>query len=462
MSAGTRPKPWETSQGQQENSSAGVAGGLGAEAEMPVLPPKPESLAQPGSSLDPQQQNMANTDAYGSGYNGNSYGSSLNRYGSSMGLGGGMYGSSYGMGSGIYGSSYGLGGAGYGGYGMGGAGYGGYGMGYGMGGAGFGLGGMGGLGDSTNQALSLLESLLLTFSSLTTLLESTYYATNNAMMSIGSVMGQIGAVTGVIGGIGSMFVNMGDEFKGLIKSLLRLVVKLIIKTLRLVGLDSGLGLGKISWMRNSVMKLLQSLNLDDELVSSSAKKDSQMVKEFIKWKRAESKEKRAGSKVWPMVVLLATVFSLPIIMKKLAEYHDQRRTPEQRQIQQQQHQQQTAGQRQIASAKASVDPKELTFAKAKYPFTPEDPSSNELALEKGDLVAVLEEPADSEWWYCRTRDGRMGYVPMQWLIVVKRAPAPVAAPTATLSPAESKIESSLSQPNGSYVAQAVNDSMIKH
>jgi peroxin-13 len=60
-----------------------------------------------------------------------------------------------------------------------------------------------------------------------------------------------------------------------------------------------------------------------------------------------------------------------------------------------------------------------------YDYLPQgNNSSMELEARKGDLVAVLtkNDPAGnpSEWWQCRSRDGRQGYLPSTYLEVLKR------------------------------------------
>jgi len=55
-------------------------------------------------------------------------------------------------------------------------------------------------------------------------------------------------------------------------------------------------------------------------------------------------------------------------------------------------------------------------------------------VKKGDLVAVLDKSdpsnegnnaAEGDWWRCRARDGRMGYLPAVYLETIQRRP-PVA------------------------------------
>ena len=52
----------------------------------------------------------------------------------------------------------------------------------------------------------------------------------------------------------------------------------------------------------------------------------------------------------------------------------------------------------------------------------------DLEVKKGDLVAVLSKSDPmgnaSEWWRCRARDGRVGYLPGVYLEAIKRKPQP--------------------------------------
>lgn len=71
-----------------------------------------------------------------------------------------------------------------------------------------------------------------------------------------------------------------------------------------------------------------------------------------------------------------------------------------------------------------LDPSKLTFAHALYPF--ETTSPQEISLKKGDIVAVLKttDPVtgspDTQWWRGRTRDGREGWFPRDYVEVIKR------------------------------------------
>lgn len=69
-----------------------------------------------------------------------------------------------------------------------------------------------------------------------------------------------------------------------------------------------------------------------------------------------------------------------------------------------------------------IDPSKLEFCRVLYDFTPEAGAAVQgvdLEVKKGDLVAVLSKSDPmgnaSEWWRCRARDGRMGYLPGVYL-----------------------------------------------
>ncbi|KAI7116113.1 hypothetical protein KC324_g19069 [Hortaea werneckii] len=82
-----------------------------------------------------------------------------------------------------------------------------------------------------------------------------------------------------------------------------------------------------------------------------------------------------------------------------------------------------------------LDPSKLDFCRVLYDYTPPlqpgQPTPTEgidLAVAKGDLVAVLSKSDPlgnaSEWWRCRARDGRVGYLPSPYLETIQRKPPP--------------------------------------
>jgi peroxin-13 len=97
----------------------------------------------------------------------------------------------------------------------------------------------------------------------------------------------------------------------------------------------------------------------------------------------------------------------------------------------------------------TLDPNKLEFCRVLYDFTPDTNMNSvqglDLAVKKGDMVAVLSKTDPmgnpSEWWRCRARDGRMGYLPGVYLEVIKRSqPAQITSGSQAASPAGSRAQ----------------------
>lgn len=115
----------------------------------------------------------------------------------------------------------------------------------------------------------------------------------------------------------------------------------------------------------------------------------------------------------PFFFFIAAVFGLPYLMGKLikALARSQEEAEKRRMLENPQ--------------AAAVDPNKLEFCRALYDFTPDSNMSGmDLAIKKGDMVAVLSKSDPmgnaSEWWKCRSRDGRMGYLPGIYLETIQR------------------------------------------
>jgi peroxin-13 len=72
-----------------------------------------------------------------------------------------------------------------------------------------------------------------------------------------------------------------------------------------------------------------------------------------------------------------------------------------------------------------IDPKKLDFCRALYDYHPSTQSAGmDLEIKKGDLVAVLSKSDPmgnpSDWWRCRSRDGKVGYLPSTYLQTIQR------------------------------------------
>jgi len=133
----------------------------------------------------------------------------------------------------------------------------------------------------------------------------------------------------------------------------------------------------------------------------------------------------------PFLFFLAAAFGLPYLMGKLIkalaasqEEEEKRRLA-------------ASAQLQIGPdgqpIPQQIDPSKLDFCRVLYDFTPESGAAVQgvdLEVKKGDLVAVLSksDPVGnpSEWWRCRARDGRMGYLPGVYLEVARKPRQPRA------------------------------------
>jgi peroxin-13 len=139
----------------------------------------------------------------------------------------------------------------------------------------------------------------------------------------------------------------------------------------------------------------------------------------------------------PFLIFIAAVVGLPYLMTKLVRSFAR---------QNEQQQQNNSNNQLILSPdcqplpdqqqpRLPIDPAKLDFCKLLYDYTPEStlqgqqPTAGiDLAVKKGDLVAVLSKSDPmgnvSEWWRCRARDGRVGYLPGVYLEGVQRKPMP--------------------------------------
>lgn len=369
------PKPWEragaggTSTGVTPTSAASAATPT-ATSEPPALPSRPSSLS---STVNQNASNYSTMNRpYGSGY-GTGYGSSYSSPYSSMGGYGGGYGSS------MYGRSM------YGG-GMYGGGYGGYGMGGGMYG---GMGGMGGMpGDpnnpqgltqsfsqSTAATFQMLESIVGAFGGFAQMLESTYMATHSSFFAMVSVAEQFGNLRQTLGSVLGIFTLM-------------------------------------RWIRTAIAKLT------GRPPPASSKELTPANFHSFNGRMPDGSPAPARPSKKPFIMFMLTVIGLPYLMGKLiramarSQEEEERRRLEAMPADQQQ----------------QMDPTKLEFCRVLYDFTPDNNSNNvqgvDLAVKKGDLVAVLgkTDPLGnpSEWWRCRSRDGRTGYLPSPYLEAIQR------------------------------------------
>ncbi|KAF2969044.1 hypothetical protein GQX73_g4539 [Xylaria multiplex] len=387
------PKPWER---------AGATGGNTTVA-LPVapLPVTTSAVTTPSSTISTTSSTIPTIpprpDSLSAAVNQNA--SAYSRVGASP------YNSSY---ASPYSSPYtrmgamgGMGGYGYGSYG----GYGGYGSMYG----GSMYGGMPGMmpndpnnpnsltsrfSNSTQATFQMLEGIVGTFGGFAQMLESTYMATHSTMVSVAE---QFGNLRDTLGSVLGIFTLM-------------------------------------RWIRTLLAKITgRPLPADATALTPAA---------FARFEGRQTPgsngapgQPKPSRK--PLIFFLLAAFGLPYLMSKAirslaasAEEEERKRM-------------------EAMGQTAPLDPSKLEFCRVLYDFTPEAGNATQgvdLAVKKGDFIAVLSKSDPlgnpSEWWRCRARDGRLGYLPATFLEVARRPGQPVAAIKAAASePSSSRTNS---------------------
>lgn len=126
----------------------------------------------------------------------------------------------------------------------------------------------------------------------------------------------------------------------------------------------------------------------------------------------------------PFFMFLVALFGLPYLMSKLIKTLARSQEEQRRQL---------MGPNGEPLSQNQIDPSKLDFCRVVYDYTPESQDSQgiDLAVKKGDIVAVLSKSDPmgnaSEWWRCRARDGRVGYLPGPYLETIQRKPAAITA-----------------------------------
>lgn len=279
------------------------------------------------------------------------------------------------------------GGMGYGsmGYGMGGMG----GMGYGMGPMG-GMGGPGGMGfdahgnpiptltqtleSTTQHTFTLIHSIVQTFSGVAQMLESTFMATHSSFFAMVGVIDQFSQLRNALGSVLGLF------------GLLRWMKDTIT--------------GRETAMRHEFKDFVQGRPIGPSNVPNQPKPSKK-----------------------PLIIFLIAILGIPYAMTKLVRILQERAR-----AQQGPHGALLPGQQHPLPP---LDPSQLTFARALYPFQPSNP--NELGLKENEIVAIMGKldsrtgmevdprlEVEGEWWKGRTREGREGWFPKKWVEVLER------------------------------------------
>ncbi|KAJ6442909.1 Peroxisomal membrane protein PAS20 [Purpureocillium lavendulum] len=369
------PKPWErpgvasvpsasiTATPNPPVTASSTATGAttlpGSSMSAPPVPDRPSSLTSSVNQNAAAYSRMGVGASPYSGYGGaysSPYSSPYSRFGGIGGYGGGMYG-------------------GYGGYG-GGMGGGMYGNMYG------GMPGMPGgdpnsltnsFNNNTAATFQMLEGIVTAFGGFAQMLESTYMATHSSFFAMVSVAEQFGNLRDTLGSILGIFTL-------------------------------------IRWIRTLIAKITGRPPPADATALTPA-----AFARFEGRPGPDGTHGPAKASRKPLLFFLAAAFGLPYLMSKMIRTLSASHEEEERRLQQQ-----------ALQSQQPVDPSKLEFCRLLYDFLPQANANASMELEarKGDLVAVLSknDPAGqpSEWWQCRSRDGRQGYLPATYLEVLKR------------------------------------------
>ncbi|KAH9959406.1 Peroxin 13, N-terminal region-domain-containing protein [Russula dissimulans] len=424
-------KPWERSgtiaaaAGTAASTvSTSPAPAVGASASAPALPTSTSMPASAGStssstppSVPPRPASFMSPTASTTAPFSSPFSNPYNRFGAASYA---PYGSSLYGGMGSLGGYGGYSGYGYGGYGMNGMYTGAY------GGMGMGMGGMGMYGqpgmphDSANpsvtQALesttattfALLHSVVQTFAGLAQMLESTFMATHSSFFALAGVVDQFAQLRNALGSVLGLF--------GLVRWLRDL----------LTGRRTAAG-----EMRGEFREFLNGRPVHGPAT------------------RPQQRPPNASKK--PLVFFFIAFLGIPYAMHKLVKILMERAAQQQQEQLQLQQQQRHGGGAGVGASAGGVvatpngqtlpplDPSQLAFARAAYPFQASTPS--ELSLQENEIVAVMGKldpntgmevdpriEVETEWWKGRTREGREGWFPRKFVEVLgRKAAAPEAA-----------------------------------
>ncbi|GKZ75439.1 peroxisomal membrane protein PAS20 [Aspergillus niger] len=395
MASVSPPKPWERAGAAAGSpalatSSAATPTASSAMTASSTTPTAAASASAPTATASststapdlPSRPNSLNSVVNRTASNYSPY--SASRFGASPYGGYGSYSSPY--------SRFGTMGSMYGGYGS----MGGYGGMYG------GMGGMGGMyggmpGDpndpnsltnsfsqSTQATFQMIESIVGAFGGFAQMLESTYMATHSSFFAMVSVAEQFGNLRNTLGSALGIFTI-------------------------------------IRWFKTLIAKITgRPPPADATALTPSA------FAAFLSGRSSPATlpdgtpaPPKPSKK--PFFMFLIAVFGLPYLMGKLIKALA-RSQEERRQLMLGPNGEPVQGQG------APLDPSKLDFCRVLYDYTPEAQESSgiDLAVKKGDIVAVLSKSDPmgnaSEWWRCRARDGRVGYLPGPYLETIQRRP----------------------------------------
>merc|ERR1712070_767946 len=273
---------------------------------------------------------------------------------------------------------------------------------------------------STQNTFQLIESIVGAFGGFAQMLESTYMATHSSFFAMVSVAEQFGNLRQTLGSVLGIFTLM-------------------------------------RWIRTAIAKLTGR--------PPPASSKELTPANFAAFSGASSAGPEGAAPPRPSrkpFIFFIAVFGLPYLMGKLIRALAATQEAESQRLAENNPQQ-------------PLDPSKLDFCRVLYDYTPQlqpgQPAPTEgidLAVSKGDLVAVLSKSDplgnSSEWWRCRARDGRVGYLPSPYLETIQRRPqqGQIAAKSHPSSPDGSRVNtmtSTVSAGNGNSGTETRTNSM---
>ena len=245
---------------------------------------------------------------------------------------------------------------------------------------------------STQTTFQLIESIVGAFGGFAQMLESTYMATHSSFFGMSCCCYPWSYSTNIL----AAMVSVAEQFGNLRQTLGQVLGIFTI----------------IRWIRTAMAKLTGR-----PLPASSTDLTPANFASFNgRLPDGSPAPPRASKK--PFVMFIVAVFGLPYLMGKLIRALARSQEEEEA--------------RRLAAEgpQQPLDPSKLDFCRVLYDFNPEANANSvqgvDLAVSKGDLVAVLSKTDPlgnpSEWWQCRARDGRKGYLPAPYLETIQRRP----------------------------------------
>ncbi|KXN82737.1 Peroxisomal membrane protein PAS20 [Leucoagaricus sp. SymC.cos] len=245
---------------------------------------------------------------------------------------------------------------------------------------------------TTHTTFALLHSIVQTFTGVAQMLESTFMATHSSFFAMVGVVEQFSQLRNAIGSVLGLF-------------------------------------GLVRWLKDTITGRHHGAGgLGGEF------RDFVQGRPVLPATALQGQQQPKASKK-PLIVFLLAIFGIPYAMHKLIKLLSERAALQQ---QQQQNALHGAG---GGGALPPLDPSQLQFARALYPFQASNP--NELKLKENEIVAIMAKldprtgmevdprvvlyadegggvVVEGEWWKGRTREGREGWFPKKWVEVLER------------------------------------------